>query len=188
MKYSTTAFALTALVATVSADSAPVAPTVNGKPFFAGPDFVGSDSTTQPIPTTVNGRPFFAGPDFVGSDSVNYNATTHTGITVTGYTTYCPAATTVTITTCKEHKCAPTHITVAGPTTITVTEECVVPSTAPPKTVAPATTAPPAKSSPTTVGAHSSKPPKVSTLTGGAPQNAVAGGLIAAVAAAVAMV
>ena len=188
MKYSTTAFALTALVATVSADSAPVAPTVNGKPFFAGPDFVGSDSTTQPIPTTVNGRPFFAGPDFVGSDSVNYNATTHTGITVTGYTTYCPAATTVTITTCKEHKCAPTHITVAGPTTITVTEECVVPSTAPPKTVAPATTAPPAKSSPTTVAAQSSKPPKDSTLPGRAPQIAVAGGLIAAVAAAVAMV
>lgn len=185
MKYSTIAF--TALFASVFADElAPVAPTVNGAPFFAGPSFVPSETTTQPIPSTVNGAPFFAGPDFVGSetttqpipptinsipffagpsfvgsDSVNYNATV-TGITVTGYTTYCPEATTVTITTCSEHKCAPTEITVTGPSTVTVSEECVVPST---------------------VAAESTQP-AVSTLVGAAPRN-VAGGLLAAVAVAV---
>ena len=160
MKYSTIAF--TALFASVFADElAPVAPTVNGAPFFAGPSFVPSETTTQPIPSTINSIPFFAGPSFVGSDSVNYNATV-TGITVTGYTTYCPEATTVTITTCSEHKCAPTEITVTGPSTVTVSEECVVPST----------------------DAAESTQPAVSTLVGAAPRN-VAGGLLAAVAVAV---
>lgn len=193
MKYSTIAF--TGLFATVFADElAPVAPTengapffagpsfvpsetttqpvpstVNGAPFFAGPDFVPSGTTTQPVPPTVNGAPFFAGPSFVGSDSSHYNATTSTGVTVTGYTTYCPEATTVTITTCSQHKCAPTEITVTGPSTITVTEECLVPSTAP-----------------STVAAESLLP-AVSPLTGAAARDA-AGGVVAAVAVAVAIV
>lgn len=68
----------------------------------------------------------------------------------------------MTITTCSEHKCAPTEITVTGPSTVTVSEECVVPST---------------------VAAESTQP-AVSTLVGAAPRN-VAGGLLAAVAVAV---
>uniref|UniRef100_A0A0L0NPG2 Uncharacterized protein n=1 Tax=Candidozyma auris TaxID=498019 RepID=A0A0L0NPG2_CANAR len=58
------------------------------------------------------------------------NKTTVTDhITVTGYTTYCPEPTTLTVTTCVEHKCGPKHITVEKPKTITITEECVVPGT-----------------------------------------------------------
>ncbi|GEQ69584.1 hypothetical protein JCM33374_g3256 [Metschnikowia sp. JCM 33374] len=52
-----------------------------------------------------------------------------TDITVTGYTTYCPESTVVTVTTCSAQKCAPSVITVTQATTITVTGECVVPTT-----------------------------------------------------------
>ncbi|KAJ8143776.1 hypothetical protein OY671_003102 [Metschnikowia pulcherrima] len=52
-----------------------------------------------------------------------------TDVTVTDYTTYCPASTVVTITTCSDHKCAPTTITASEATTITITGECVVPTT-----------------------------------------------------------
>ncbi|KAJ8143775.1 hypothetical protein OY671_003101 [Metschnikowia pulcherrima] len=52
-----------------------------------------------------------------------------TDITVTDYTTYCPAHTTVTITTCTNHRCAPTTITVTAATTITIKGECLVPTT-----------------------------------------------------------
>ncbi|PSK33656.1 hypothetical protein C7M61_005266 [Candidozyma pseudohaemuli] len=58
------------------------------------------------------------------------NATTiTTDVTVTGYTTYCPESTVVTITKCEEDKCAPSEITVSSATTLTVTEPCVVPTT-----------------------------------------------------------
>lgn len=51
-----------------------------------------------------------------------------TDITVTDYTTYCPASTVVTITKC-DQECYPTAITVTEATTLTVTGECVVPTT-----------------------------------------------------------
>lgn len=57
-----------------------------------------------------------------------YSNTTTVGITVTDYTTYCPEHTTITITTCSQHKCAPTTITVESASTVTVTGECLVPS------------------------------------------------------------
>ncbi|CAI5757801.1 unnamed protein product [Candida verbasci] len=58
------------------------------------------------------------------------NATTiTTEITVTGYTTYCPEPTTLTLTVCDESKlCAPSQIVVTEAQTVTVTEECVVPT------------------------------------------------------------
>lgn len=52
-----------------------------------------------------------------------------TDITVTDYTTYCPAHTTVTITTCSNHRCAPKTITVTAATTLTIKGECLVPTT-----------------------------------------------------------
>ncbi|GEQ67225.1 hypothetical protein JCM33374_g889 [Metschnikowia sp. JCM 33374] len=48
---------------------------------------------------------------------------------VTGYTTYCPSSTVFTVTTCRKHVCAPTTVTVTGPTTVTFTEECRIKST-----------------------------------------------------------
>ncbi|KAM9903371.1 hypothetical protein OXX69_007955, partial [Metschnikowia pulcherrima] len=51
-----------------------------------------------------------------------------TGVTVTGYTTYCPSPTVFTISTCNDHKCAPAIITVSEASTLTFTGECVVPS------------------------------------------------------------
>ncbi|OBA21163.1 hypothetical protein METBIDRAFT_25987, partial [Metschnikowia bicuspidata var. bicuspidata NRRL YB-4993] len=50
-------------------------------------------------------------------------------VTVTDYTTYCPASTVVTVTTCSNDQCAPTTVTVSEATTLTVTGECVVEST-----------------------------------------------------------
>ncbi|KAM9909836.1 hypothetical protein OXX69_005058 [Metschnikowia pulcherrima] len=52
-----------------------------------------------------------------------------TGVTVTGYTTYCPVPTVVTVTTCSDHKCAPETITASEATTITITGEVLVPTT-----------------------------------------------------------
>lgn len=52
--------------------------------------------------------------------------------TTTDFVTYCPAATTITVTTCTQSKCAPKVITATEATTITVTGECVVPQTTPP--------------------------------------------------------
>ncbi|KAG7661057.1 uncharacterized protein J8A68_005429 [[Candida] subhashii] len=58
------------------------------------------------------------------------NVTTITkDITITAYTTYCPYPTTVTLTICDEYDvCAPQTIAVAEPTTLTVYEKCVVPT------------------------------------------------------------
>lgn len=53
-----------------------------------------------------------------------------TDITVTDYTTYCPESTTVTITKCDD-TCHETEITVTEATTLTVTGECIVPTTSP---------------------------------------------------------
>lgn len=60
------------------------------------------------------------------SSSHHWNTTTE-GYTVTDYVTYCPASTTITITSCKEHKCHPAEVTVSSPGTITITGEIIVP-------------------------------------------------------------
>lgn len=64
------------------------------------------------------------------------NGTTSTEwTTVTDYTTYCPESTTITVTTCSDHKCGDKVITVTTPSTVTVTGECVVPVTSTPTPV-----------------------------------------------------
>lgn len=78
-------------------------------------------------------------------------------VTVTGYTTYCPESTTITVTTCSDHKCAPKEITVTKATTITVTEECVVPTTVTTaKAAAVSPSANPSKTAPVSVKPSSS--------------------------------
>ena len=73
----------------------------------------------------------FASALLVGSAVAGYtNGTTvTTDVTVTDYTTYCPYSTVVTVTKCEQDKCHPTEITVTEATTLTVTGECVVPTT-----------------------------------------------------------
>lgn len=81
-----------------------------------------------------------------------YTASEETTVTVTGecivptsisvvtdYTTFCPYATTFTVTKCENHHCGEVTYTAEGATTITVTGECVSP-TAPPTTTAPPVT------------------------------------------------
>ncbi|KAF7584383.1 hypothetical protein FOB63_000455 [Clavispora lusitaniae] len=51
-----------------------------------------------------------------------------TDITVTGYTTYCPESTVITITKCSD-VCEPSAVTVTEATTLTFTEPCLVPTT-----------------------------------------------------------
>lgn len=61
------------------------------------------------------------------ASSAYWNTTTITDVTtVTGITTYCPEPTTFTITTCVEENCGPTTVTVEEPSTVTITEKCVV--------------------------------------------------------------
>ena len=87
------------------------------------------------------------------------NASTTVYETVTGYTTYCPESTVVTITTCENQKCAPTAVTVTEATTLTVTGECVVPATSAP------TSAAPVPSTLVSSAASSSAAPTPSTIT-----------------------
>ena len=50
-------------------------------------------------------------------------------VTVTGYTTYCPEPTTITVTVCEESDiCKPTEIEVTEAKTVTITEECIIPT------------------------------------------------------------
>ncbi|KAI5962913.1 hypothetical protein KGF57_001353 [Candida theae] len=65
-----------------------------------------------------------------------------TQVIVTDYTTYCPEATTLTITTCSDNHCLPTRITVTEPSTVTITEEVLCSATS--------TIKPPASGSSTT--------------------------------------
>lgn len=51
--------------------------------------------------------------------------------TVTNFTTFCPAATEVTITRCNENQCSPTIFTVSEETTLTVLGECVLATVVP---------------------------------------------------------
>ncbi|KAI3407032.2 hypothetical protein KGF56_000120 [Candida oxycetoniae] len=55
------------------------------------------------------------------------NVTVTTEVTVTGYTTYCPEPTTITLTVCDAKECTASELVVDEPKTITVTEECIVP-------------------------------------------------------------
>lgn len=73
----------------------------------------------------------FASALLVGSAVAGYSngTTVTTDVTVTDYTTYCPYSTVVTVTKCEQDKCHPTEITVTEATTLTVTGECVVPTT-----------------------------------------------------------
>lgn len=52
-------------------------------------------------------------------------------VTQTGYTTFCPAETTLTVTTCSENVCGPNVITVTEASTVTITDDCLV-ATKPP--------------------------------------------------------
>ncbi|RLV88121.1 putative GPI-anchored protein 26 [Meyerozyma sp. JA9] len=121
-----------------------------------------------------------------------------TDVTVTDYTTYCPYSTEVVIKTCTLEKCAPVTITVSEAQTLTVTGECVIPTTytteystttstvaceeCEKSTVAPVSTAAPETSSaaPSTVAA-------VSSFEAGAAKN-VAGALAGVAAVAVALI
>lgn len=148
----------------------------------------------------------FASALLVGSAVAGYtNGTTvTTDVTVTDYTTYCPYSTVVTVTKCEQDKCHPTEITVTEATTLTVTGECVVPTTYTtevqtktetvcdtcehPTTAAP-TSAAPTSAAPTTVAGEStsaaSSAAGVTSFEGAAARN-VAGAFagVAAVAAA----
>ncbi|CUM67462.1 uncharacterized protein PRCAT00005158001 [Priceomyces carsonii] len=63
------------------------------------------------------------------SPSHGYHNTTITKLkTVTDYVTYCPGPTTITVTTCTNDVCNPSTVTVSSETTLTVTGECVVPT------------------------------------------------------------
>lgn len=82
------------------------------------------------------------------------NSTTSTEwTTVTDYTTYCPESTTITVTTCDDHKCGDKVITVSSATTVTVTGECVIPVTSTPAPVTTTLSAAPVKSVVTDNGA-----------------------------------
>lgn len=114
-----------------------------------------------------------------------------TDITVTGYTTYCPESTVVTVTTCDAHACAPSTITVSQATTLTVTAPCVVPTTytteyktitkSKASSVAPVSSVAPASSAAPVSSAHNSTTAAVSSFKGTGAKNAA--GLVAGAAA-----
>ncbi|KAM9896371.1 hypothetical protein OXX69_010679, partial [Metschnikowia pulcherrima] len=57
-------------------------------------------------------------------------STVHTtGVTVTGYTTYCPSPTEFTISTCNDNECTPAVVTVSEASTLTFTGEYIIPTT-----------------------------------------------------------
>merc|ERR1712080_637557 len=113
-----------------------------------------------------------------------------TDVTVTDYTTYCPYSTEVVIKTCTLEKCAPVTITVSEAQTLTVTGECVIPTTytvechecEEKSTVAPVSTA-----APETTSAAQSTVAAVSFFEAGAVKN-VAGALAGVAAVAVALI
>lgn len=105
-----------------------------------------------------------------------WSNTTTTDITVTDYTTYCPNPTTITITTCTQDRCAPHPITITEPTTVTVTGECVVPSTQAP---------PPQETTPSTTVAGESSVPSVTSAENGVGKNIANYGAAAVAIAAV---
>lgn len=139
----------------------------------------------------VNGDTSSAGPSSAAPTSFHagWNNTVTEHITVTGYTTYCPESTIITITTCENKACGPKTITVSEASTVVVTEECIIPSTSAPL-AAPTTEKPeptpesseetpaPKPTTPTTVAhvstssAEAESTPAVSSYEGGAVKNA----------------
>lgn len=132
---------------------------------------------------------------FVAGSLAGYSNDTvvTTDVTVTDYTTYCPYSTVVTVTKC-EDVCEPTVITVTEATTLTVTGECVVPTSYTTESLTETVTPEPTVAAPSTVAetsvaetsvASSSVAPEVSSFEGAGAKN-VAGAFagVAAVAAA----
>ena len=122
-----------------------------------------------------------------------------TDVTVTDYTTYCPYSTEVVIKTCTLEKCAPVTRPVSEAQTLTVTGECVIPTTYTPEwatttstvecheceeksTVAPVSTA-----APETTSAAQSTVAAICSFEAGAVKN-VPGALAGVAAVAVALI
>lgn len=100
------------------------------------------------------------------SAHAGWNNTVTEHITVTGYTTYCPESTVLTITTCENKACGPKTITVSEAQTVTVTEECIVPKTSTTPVVAPTTTEPaPETTKPASSKSEVTSAPKPTTPT-----------------------
>lgn len=109
------------------------------------------------------------------------NGTVTTHVTATGYTTYCPYPTTITLTICEEENiCTKRPIVVSEPTTVTVTEPCII-STSYETTEVVVTTTLPSSLSPSSVAAAN-----VTSFEGAGSKN-VAGALVGVVAIAAAM-
>ncbi|KAF3987966.1 hypothetical protein FT663_03505 [Candidozyma haemuli var. vulneris] len=116
------------------------------------------------------------------SARAGWNTTVTDHVTVTGFTTYCPIPTTLTVTTCENQACGPKTITVSEPKTVTVTEECIVPKpSSAPASEAPATSHPeevtsapesttpapsPKPTTPTTIASVSTSAPAPSSAPG----------------------
>lgn len=110
-----------------------------------------------------------------------HNGTVTTEVTATGYTTYCPYPTTITLTICEEDNiCTKRPIVVSEPTTITVTEPCII-STSYETTELVATTTLPNSVAPSSVA-----PANVTSFEGAGSKN-VAGALVGVVAIAAAL-
>lgn len=123
---------------------------------------VGEASSSSAAPSSESSAP--------PTPSHGWNHTVTDQITVTGYTTYCPESTIITITTCENHACGPKTITVSEASTVVITEECVIPTTE-------ATSEAPKPTTPITVAAEStsakpSETPAVSSYEGAAVKNA----------------
>lgn len=109
------------------------------------------------------------------------NGTVTTHVTATGYTTYCPYPITITLTICEEENiCTKRPIVVSEPTTVTVTEPCII-STSYETTEVVVTTTLPSSLSPSSVA-----PANVTSFEGAGSKN-VAGALVGVVAIAAAM-
>lgn len=81
----------------------------------------------KPIEIYKEANPKAKAPVSAGAPVASSNSSMST---VTDWVTYCPEATTITMTTCVQETCKPTSITVTGETTVTITGECLVEATA----------------------------------------------------------
>ncbi|KAM9918148.1 hypothetical protein OXX59_008862, partial [Metschnikowia pulcherrima] len=81
----------------------------------------------KPIEIYKEASPNAKAPVSAGAPKASSNSSMST---VTDWVTYCPEATTITMTTCVQETCKPTAITVTGETTVTITGECLVEATA----------------------------------------------------------
>ncbi|CAK9437414.1 uncharacterized protein LODBEIA_P17920 [Lodderomyces beijingensis] len=109
-------------------------------------------------PTTVGGSttPVVV----VSTPSATYVPTTYTA---TGFTTYCPESTVLTITTCSAGTCAPATLSPTAGETVTIPGEVLKTSSVPTTVTSAPTPVFPTTSAPTTVAAVSTTAPAVST-------------------------